>query len=230
MSEAAQDWWDVAVEVSSAELALASVWTSLFSLPPEFADVHTMAAESSERDARIAGHAILRTTAADGDSALARCRAAVNWIVAQDERLSPANVEMTCTVTDGAAIAISATDDEDEDDPRPRADDPANFQPTVHPVAWANYIVTDDGRRLRISWMSGRYQLDRIEVHEDADKVTVSVHERHPPALNPDGSEGGILLVGKTHRAEVELAAPLGDRVVIDEFTGRTRRPARESA
>jgi hypothetical protein len=76
------------------------------------------------------------------------------------------------------------------------------------------YEVAPDGRGLVVHWTrSGSVRLDHVELVERADRVEVGVVERVP--------HGAITGDAVGDQAPVSLAAPLGDRMVIDAATGR---------
>lgn len=82
-------------------------------------------------------------------------------------------------------------------------------------VPWTSATPTEDGRSLDVVWWSGVepcYVLDRVEVDEQADQVTVTLYEGKD-ARSPDAVCIEIA-IQKTTR--VQLRAPLGDRKVID--------------
>ena len=82
-------------------------------------------------------------------------------------------------------------------------------------VPWTSATPADGGRSLDVVWWSGVepcYVLDRVEVDEQADQVTVTLYEGKD-ARSPDAVCIEIA-IQKTTR--VQLRAPLGDRKVID--------------
>ena len=68
---------------------------------------------------------------------------------------------------------------------------------------------------------SGSDPLERVDVVESDADVTITVYERHPPTHNAEGWPVFQADVGRTRCVEVPLAAPLGERVLIDGATGR---------
>ncbi len=85
----------------------------------------------------------------------------------------------------------------------------------THPVNWTRAEPVGDGSVLRISYTAGVEPcsvLDRVEVAETADTVIVTVVEGSDPAF-PDTA---CIALGVLKAVEVPLAAPLGDRTVVD--------------
>ena len=58
------------------------------------------------------------------------------------------------------------------------------------------------------------YRFDHVEVRETAEEVRIGVIEIAP--------NGFVTLVAQYREAEVPLAAPLGNRRIVDAHTGRT--------
>ena len=63
--------------------------------------------------------------------------------------------------------------------------------------------------------------LERVDVDETPERVTVTVWERYPPAFLRDGTPVGIAAIGRIQSVDVVLREPLGTREVIDGTTGR---------
>ncbi|GAA1269635.1 hypothetical protein Psi02_19740 [Planotetraspora silvatica] len=88
---------------------------------------------------------------------------------------------------------------------------------TINPrkVPWISAKPTDDGTALNVVWWSGVEPcnvLDRVEVAETADTVTVTLWEGHD-RRQPDAMCIEIAIQKQTR---VRLPAPLGDRKVVD--------------
>ena len=99
------------------------------------------------------------------------------------------------------------------------------------PVEWNGFDPADDGHGLRIVYAqagtasgSGA-RIAEVLVVEDADKVAVTLVERHLDGAYPDGVEVGEKLARVTNFMEVRLMDRLGDRELIDGSTGK--RPPR---
>jgi hypothetical protein len=87
-------------------------------------------------------------------------------------------------------------------------------------VPWHRAVPTDGGRRLKVIWVSGLQPLERVALDERPDVVVITLSERHPPPVLPDGTETGILAVAITRCVEIGLEAPLGTRRLVDGSTG----------
>jgi hypothetical protein len=84
-----------------------------------------------------------------------------------------------------------------------------------HKVQWLSAEPTGDGTALVITWWSGVEPctvLDRVDVAESADQVTVTLWEgrdrRHPDAM--------CIAIAVKKQTTVKLSAPLGHRKVVD--------------
>lgn len=100
--------------------------------------------------------------------------------------------------------------------PTPRHLEPQPGMNDTQPVPWEYAKVGDDGRTLEVVWSSGPEPcsaLDRVEVVESAEVVTVTLYEGRPPDL-PSGALCPAILVRKA--TTVVLDAPLGDRKLVD--------------
>ena len=87
---------------------------------------------------------------------------------------------------------------------------------TLEPVEWGQYSLDEDGRTMTVYWTTNAtYDFERLEVDEGEDDVRVTVLERVPV---------GATKLPLARRSEsVTLQATLGDRVVRDAATGRTK-------
>jgi hypothetical protein len=100
------------------------------------------------------------------------------------------------------------------------ASGPEDFESTLQVVPWHRSEPAGDGRRLKVLRSTGRCPLERVDGHEAADGVTITLHERQPPAFDRDGTSVGIPMDGYMRCVEVPLSAPLGNRTVYDGATG----------
>lgn len=100
--------------------------------------------------------------------------------------------------------------------PTPQQAEPRPGVADAEPVVWERYEVGEDGRTLHVFWGSGPepcFVLDRVELVQTAEAVTVTVYEGRDPEV-PAGTPCLTILVTKT--TTVVLDAPLGERKVID--------------
>jgi hypothetical protein len=84
------------------------------------------------------------------------------------------------------------------------------------PNAFDDYAVSDDGTTLTLSFYMGVdscYSLDHVQVDETDTSVTVTIFTGGNPDLDPDTA---CIEIAELRSTTVELAAPLGDREVVD--------------
>jgi hypothetical protein len=103
---------------------------------------------------------------------------------------------------------------------RLKAARPEDFESRLAPTPWHRAAVLDDGRRVRIGVVMGACPLARVEVKERRASVVISLFERRPPLLLPDGTPIGILAIGIVTSFDLLLPSPVGDRRLIDGATG----------
>jgi hypothetical protein len=104
-------------------------------------------------------------------------------------------------------------------DPQHVPRSPADYESRVVATRWQRCEPSDAG--VKIVWFTGICPLERVDVHESPERVTITLSERHPPAFAEGGAPRFVLAVGYIRCVEVPLAAPLGRREVIDGATGR---------
>jgi hypothetical protein len=101
---------------------------------------------------------------------------------------------------------------------RPRG--PADLEETVEPVRWQRAVV--DGQDARILWYEHGYRLERVDIAETPDTVTITILERRDARYGPDGVPiARVLPSPRPHAVRVRLAAPIGQRTLLDGATGR---------
>jgi hypothetical protein len=79
------------------------------------------------------------------------------------------------------------------------------------PVAWEGVRVTDDGRRLRIFYVSLR--VDRVDIRWGQDQLTITLSGM----MNTDDA---VAAVAVFRCAEIPLSRHVGQRTLIDGATG----------
>ena len=91
-------------------------------------------------------------------------------------------------------------------------------------VPWTRFDAVDDGRRLKIDAQLGKLRIDRVEVEETRDSVTITLYERVA-----DGPAVFRFDVGFPAVVEVLLADSLGSRIVCDgaKSAARGSKPTR---
>lgn len=222
VTEPSESLWDVDIEAFSASMSLAYAWDGFYQRSRGDQGMTVLTAASYERDDGIYAWAIVRATASSAADAERACRELTAEILSTGHAPAAGQAEVRCAARDGLIGDVEALE--------PGLDDPVSYQPTIHPVGWSTYEPSEDDLTLRINWITGHYPLDRIDVEEAGDRVTVVVHEVHPPLYDPDGTERGILLSGIGQHASIALTAPLADRPVFDGLTGARRPQARSSS
>lgn len=105
-------------------------------------------------------------------------------------------------------------------EPEPTRSPPGGYttprpgQEDVRARPWDSAEVADDGVTVTISWWSGVEPcsvLDRVEVHEAADKVVITLYEGNAP-----GDEGDCPAIAVEKRTQVRLSAPVAGRPIVD--------------
>jgi hypothetical protein len=96
---------------------------------------------------------------------------------------------------------------------------PADYEPRLVKTRWHHHQPSPAG--VKIVWFTGPCPLERVDVDETPERVTITVWERYPPAFTEGGTPIGIAAIGLVQSVDVRLEAPLGDREVIDGTTGR---------
>jgi hypothetical protein len=84
----------------------------------------------------------------------------------------------------------------------------------VRATTWERIDVGSDGRTLTVHFVGGVapcYVLDRVDVDEAPDTVTVTLFQGHDP-----NADGACIDIGVYYSTEITLAEPLGDRVLVD--------------
>jgi hypothetical protein len=97
---------------------------------------------------------------------------------------------------------------------------PEDFESTLEARPWHRSEPVGDGRVLRVVWFTGPCPLERVDVEESNDRVTITLYERLPPAFECDGTPIAIPAVGLMRCVEVPLDKPLDSRAVYDGATG----------
>jgi hypothetical protein len=95
---------------------------------------------------------------------------------------------------------------------------PADFESRLVAAEAERWEPTPVG--VRITWVTGLVPLERVELAETESDVTITLWERHPPRYREDGSPSLPQAVRLERSADVALAAPIGERGVINGTTG----------
>jgi hypothetical protein len=104
-------------------------------------------------------------------------------------------------------------------DPQRVPRSPADYESRLVATRWQRCQPSDAG--VKIAWFTGLPPLERVDVEETGERVTITLWERHPPAFSEGGAPRFVLAIGYIRCVEVPLRAPLGDRELIDGSTGR---------
>jgi hypothetical protein len=87
----------------------------------------------------------------------------------------------------------------------------------LHAAEWRGYAPSADDETVQIVAMMTSFEPRRVDVEDDEDSVTVTIHEYVP-------DEHGIHEpIGVSTRFDVPLPTPLAGRPVIDGATGERR-------
>ncbi|ADG86980.1 hypothetical protein [Thermobispora bispora] len=100
-------------------------------------------------------------------------------------------------------------------EPSPSPVTPAGNTVAPRKVPWTEVTASPDGRTLTVVWWSGVepcHVLDRVEVAESRDKVTITLYEG-ADRRSPDAA---CIMLAVRKSTEVRLRAPLGGRQVAD--------------
>jgi hypothetical protein len=111
--------------------------------------------------------------------------------------------------------------DEEYLHPEPSPTRPEDFESRLEATRWHRCAAVGDGTLLKVLWFSGIWPLERVDVDERPDRVTITLWERLPPAFDGRGFLVADPLVLKRRCVEVPLRAPLGSRPVYDGATGK---------
>jgi hypothetical protein len=95
---------------------------------------------------------------------------------------------------------------------------PADYESRLVATRWHRCEASAAGAK--IVWSTGARPLERVDVEETGERVTITLWERHPPAFREGGAPVFTLAIGYTRCVEVPLGASLGAREVIDGATG----------
>ena len=85
----------------------------------------------------------------------------------------------------------------------------------VNPTAFDKVVVGDDGRTLTIFFWSGVepcYVLDRVEVDESRDAITVTLFQGH----DPSAGDIACIEIALLKKVVVQLDEPVGARRIVD--------------
>jgi hypothetical protein len=98
---------------------------------------------------------------------------------------------------------------------------PQDLESRLVPVRWDHAIALDD-RRVRIIALMGTSPPARVEVVDRPASVVITLFERRPPRLSPDGIPIPYhrFLIGIPASFDILLPAPLHGRRLIDGVTG----------
>lgn len=151
--------------------------------------------------------------AGDAEQATALAHHLLDKVIARVPTAVGAQADLTRRVT-----AEAAPDDVFEPDFGPKG--PEDFESTLEAIAWHRSEPVGDGRLLKVVWFTGPCALERVDVEERPDRVTITLYERLPPAFDRDGTPIAIPAVGVMRCVDVPLNEPLGSWPVYDGATG----------
>lgn len=211
--------WDVWLNLAHPDPRLALLWRELEGTKPTRPVVTQLHSALGEQDDQVRVECALRVEAETGVEAV---RIARRFVAGALERYGVASFEQT---PNSEMLVRVARPDDDEDVPLqdrvPRRED---FESRLAAAPWDRAIPFDDGRRLQIVALMGACPLVRVEVEQTQAALTITLFERRPPRLSPDGIPYGIFAIGKSVSVDLALASPVGGRRLIDGATGREPR------
>jgi hypothetical protein len=207
--------WSVDVEVFLADDGLASLWLGLETVMshPGLEEIQGWGID--EQPEGMHAHAKLLVRATDASEA----RATGHDLLEQVVGTEPERVRRYPGITSQVAARPASVPEQYAEDARPQG--PEDYESSLVAAAWYRSETVDDGRRLKVLSFSGSDPLERVDVQEGSDRVTVTLLERHPPRFLPDGTPSAATANIVTKCVEVVLGAALGERVVVDGATGR---------
>jgi hypothetical protein len=206
--------WSVNLDVYSPDLDLARVWIELADHMRHRRLEQVRGWGMRDEPEGLYADAHLLVWAGDAAQAEALANRLLDKVIAEAPATVGAQAGLTRrVVVDRAPDDIFATDDGQKA--------PEDFESTLAATPWHRSEPVGDGRLLKVVWFTGPCPLERVDVEEDADRVTISLWERMPPAFDSDGTPIGIKAIGFMRCVEVPLKEPLGDRGVFDGATGQ---------
>jgi hypothetical protein len=211
--------WIITVNVLSAELGLCGIWEGLSDLDL-YADgrllpglVDGPARYYFDEGERLRAWLAAKVRGPNALSALRAGQELIDDIFARTGRGIANDPELQVSLVIEPAPDLSAF--EVWEPPAPRSS-----ESVTRPIPWSHYEPAADGLHLTITWSSGHAALERTNVTEEPERVTIALHERRAPLVLPDGMETGESLARSTRMVKVRLATPLGERTVFDAFDG----------
>lgn len=207
--------WCVEVEVFSPDELLAIVWSEL---PDALRWRDRRMVEGwgfQDEDEGLYARATLLVGARNESAARDAAGRMVDRVIAA----APASVRSHPGMT--RCVAISAAEDNEIGDRDAMAQAPDDPNGELRAAAWHRFESGGNDKVLKIAWFTGGCPLERVDVEEHPERVTVTLHERYPPAFDRDGVAIGIPAVGMIKCVEVGLDWPLAQRPVFDGATGR---------
>lgn len=96
---------------------------------------------------------------------------------------------------------------------------PEDYESKLVKKRWQRFEPSSAG--VKLVWWTGPCALERVDVDETDERVTITLSERYPPAFAEGGDPIEVVAIGRIRCVEVTLAQPLAGRAVIDGATGR---------
>ncbi len=96
---------------------------------------------------------------------------------------------------------------------------PEDYRSKLVTKSWQRFEPSALG--VKVLWWTGPCELERADVDETPERVTITLRERYPPAFAEGGDPIEVVAIGRIRCVEVALARPLAGRAVVDGSTGR---------
>jgi hypothetical protein len=205
--------WLVSLDVFSPNLALGDVWMELAEHMQHARLEEVSGWGMRDEPDGLYADAHLLIWARDAEQAAAVADGLLEAFLAR----APGAVGGQSDLTRRVEVQLAPADILEPDD-GPRR--PADFESSLAAVPWHRSEPVGDGSLLKVLWHTGPRPLERVDVDEQLDRITVTLWERMPPAFERDGTPIAIAAIGIMRCVEVRLTAPLGSRPVYDGATG----------
>jgi hypothetical protein len=206
--------WSVSLDVFSPELGLTDIWMELSEHMRHrwLEDVARWGMRDEPEG--LYADAQLLVWAPDTGEATAVANRLLDEVIAR----APAAVRGQAALT-RRVVSERAPDDVFDPEHEPKSTE--DFESTLTATPWHRSERVGDGRLLKVVWLTGACPLERVDVDEESERVTITLWERRPPAFDVDGTPLAVVAVAVMRCVEVLLNAPLGDRAVYDGATGK---------
>ena len=193
---------------------LAALWEELESATPTRPIVKHLASSLHDEGDEVCLKVGLRIEAESRYQAGPLAR---RFVEAAVERYGIASFDRTA---DSHLLVCVCPPEDEASGPEELAPNPEDFERRLVPAQWHHAIPLDDGRRVRIIARMGPRPPARVDVQARLKSLVITLFERRPPRLSPDGIPYGEFPIAITASFDVVLPNPLEGRRLIDGVTG----------